>query len=115
MQVPVFNETILNIFSNFVPNKIITYNDKDPIWMNDKIKSKVKSKNQLYKVYINCRNEVDFFNLKNSVAELNELVTTTKTSYYENLEKKLNDPTIKTKSCWTILKSFYDNKKFHLF
>ena len=44
MQVPVFNETILNIFSNFVPNKIITYNDKDPIWMNDKIKSKVKSK-----------------------------------------------------------------------
>ena len=73
MQVPVFNETILNIFSNFVPNKIITYNDKDPIWMNDKIKSKVKSKNQLYKVYINCRNEVDFFNLKNSVAELKTL------------------------------------------
>ena len=40
--------------------------------MNEKIKSKVKSKNQLYKVYIkNGRNEVDFFSLKNSIAELN--------------------------------------------
>ena len=46
------NFLILNIFSNFVPNKIITCNDKDPIWMNDKIKSKVKSINQLFKVYI---------------------------------------------------------------
>ena len=38
------------LFRNFVPNKIITCNDKDLIWMNEKIKSKVKSKNQLYKV-----------------------------------------------------------------
>ena len=43
--------------------------------MNEKIKSKVKSKNQLYKVYIkNSRTEVDFLNVKNSIAELNELV-----------------------------------------
>ena len=45
MQVSIFNETILNIFIYFVPNKIVTCNDKDPIWMNEKIKSKVKSKN----------------------------------------------------------------------
>ena len=33
--------------------------------MNEKTKSKVKSKNELYKVYIkNDRNEVDFLNLK---------------------------------------------------
>ena len=71
----IFNEAILSIFSNFVPNKIITRNDKDPSWMNEKIKSKVKCKNQLYKVYIkNSRSEVDFLNLKDSIAELNELV-----------------------------------------
>ena len=111
MQVSIFNETILNIFINFVPNKIVTCNDKDPIWMNEKIKSKVKSKNQLYKVYIkNDRNKVDFLNLINSIAELNKLVSTNKTSYYENLGKKLNDPTIKTKSYWSILKSFCNNK-----
>ena len=37
IQVSIFNQIILNIFSNFVPNKIITCNDKDPIWMNEKI------------------------------------------------------------------------------
>ena len=63
--------------------------------MNQKIKSKVKLKNKLYKVYIkNCTNEVDFLNLKNSIAELNGIISTTKTSYYENLGKKLNDQTI---------------------
>ena len=67
--------------------------------MNEEIKSKVKFKDQLYKVYMkNDRNEVDFLNLKNSIAELTELVSTIKTSYYENLGKKLNDPTIQTKS-----------------
>ena len=30
-RVSIFNETILNIFNNFVPRKIITFNDKDPI------------------------------------------------------------------------------------
>ena len=45
-QVSIFSETILDIFSNFVLNKIIRCNDKDPIWMIDQIKSKVKFKNQ---------------------------------------------------------------------
>ena len=56
--------------------------------MNEKTKSKVKSRNQIYKVYIkNGRNEVDILNLKNSIAELNKLVSTTKICYCENLGK----------------------------
>ena len=39
---------ILNIFQNYVPNKYITCDDKDPVWMNGKIKSKIKSKNTLH-------------------------------------------------------------------
>ena len=60
--------------------------------MYEKIKFKVKFKNQLYKAHIkSVRNEVDFLNLKNSIAELNHLVSTTKTSYYKNLRKKSNN------------------------
>ena len=40
MQVSVFSETILSISRNFVPNKTTTCNDKDPICMNEEIKSK---------------------------------------------------------------------------
>ena len=33
-QVSILNSIILNIFSNFVPNKILTFDDRDPKWMN---------------------------------------------------------------------------------
>ena len=33
-QVPAFNETILNVFQNYFPNKYIGTDDKDPVWMN---------------------------------------------------------------------------------
>ena len=32
------NETILNIFRNYVLNKYITIDDKDPVWMNETTK-----------------------------------------------------------------------------
>ena len=41
-QVSLFNETIINIFSNFVTNKLVTFGDKDPPSMNDFIKNKIK-------------------------------------------------------------------------
>ena len=46
------NETILNIFRNYVPNKYITIDDKDPVWMNETIKLKIKTRDKLYKQYV---------------------------------------------------------------
>ena len=40
--------------------------------MNEKIKSKIISKNELYKIYIkNGRNEIGFWKLKNSITLFN--------------------------------------------
>ena len=47
-QVELFNKTLLNIFHNFVPDKIILCDDKDPPWMNDEIKNLIKRKNWLF-------------------------------------------------------------------
>ena len=44
-QVEPFNETILNVFRNYIPNKDIAIDDKDPAWMNENIKTKIKEKN----------------------------------------------------------------------
>ena len=38
-QVTSLNDTILNIFKSYVPNKYITIDDKDPVGMNDTIKA----------------------------------------------------------------------------
>ena len=42
-------QVVLNIFRNYAPNKYVTIDDKDPVWMSKTIKSKIKAKNALYK------------------------------------------------------------------
>ena len=48
-QVNLLNNIILNFFANFVPNKVITCDDRDPPWINDNIKNKIRWKNSMYK------------------------------------------------------------------
>ena len=112
-----FNEVLSNIFRNYVPNKYITIYDKDPVWMNTFLNQKLKLITYLlFKQYIqNSRFESDSRLLENVVNELNELISSTKALYYENLAKKLNNLLLQTKSYWSILKTFYNDKKFQLF
>ena len=43
------NRTILKVFQNYLPNKDITIDDEDPVWMNEIIKYKIKTKTLLFK------------------------------------------------------------------
>ena len=58
------------------------------------------------------RFESDFGFLKALINELNELISST--LYYENLVKKLNNPLLQAKTYWSILKTFYNDKKILL-
>ena len=62
----------------------------------------------------NKRFESDFGFLKALITELNELISSTKTLYNENLANKLNNPLLQAKTNWSILKTFYDDKKIPL-
>ena len=93
-QAVTFDETILNVFRNYVPNNYVTIDDKDFVWMNETIKSKS-----------------DFVYLENLVIEINELISSTKASCYKNLAKKLNNPLLQAKTYWSILKAFSHNDK----
>ena len=80
--------------------------------MNENIKSKIKAKNKLYQQHVKKgRQETDFCALEKSIRNLNDLILQTKTSYYENLGKKLNDTRFQSKTCWSILKSFYNGNR----
>ena len=50
-QASISNEMLIDIFLNFTPNKLITFDDRDPPWMNDFVKSKIKWENHLYMIY----------------------------------------------------------------
>ena len=47
-----FNKTIENIFSNFIPHETVTCHDRDPPWINNNIKQLIQVKNNTYRIYI---------------------------------------------------------------
>ena len=51
-QVNIFNKTVINIFSNFIPNKLVTFDDKDPPWKTQKLKEKITWKHKVYRDYL---------------------------------------------------------------
>ena len=81
-------ETILSVFQNYVPNKYITIHDKEPVWINEIIKSKMETKNKLYQQYIqNGRFKTDLVFTESKIADVNDLIFYKKDLYYENLVK----------------------------
>ena len=49
--VDILNECLLNVFHNFLPNKKIKFNYKDPPWMTENVKSKLRERSNLVKRY----------------------------------------------------------------
>ena len=67
----ILNETLLNIFSNFVPNKLIIIDDRDPPWMTEEIKEKIKRKNKIYKEFIKGnKSHDDYIKLERIISEV---------------------------------------------
>ena len=52
--------------------------------------------------------------LETFITELIELNFSTKNLYYENLGKNLNNKLLQAKTYWSVLKSFYTDKKLPL-
>ena len=53
-----FTETLLNIIHNFIPHERIVWENRDPPWMNNKIKQLINEKNLAYKSYCHFNRDV---------------------------------------------------------
>ena len=59
-QVHFFNKTMLNIFHNYIRNKTILCNDRDPPWFNSENRKMLIKKNEIFKHYItNGKSQTD--------------------------------------------------------
>ena len=45
------NNTLLNIFRNYIPNKIVTSRYRDPPWIAKQIQSKLKNRSKITRVF----------------------------------------------------------------
>ena len=55
----------------------------------------------------------DYSTLQNVIAETSELVRKSKDDYHRQLARKLTNPKTSSKTYGSILKTFYNGKKFH--
>ena len=51
-KVSLFNKTIKNILSNYIPHEIITFDDIDPPLFNKNVKSLIDEKNKAWILYV---------------------------------------------------------------
>jgi len=111
-QVEIFNSTLLNIFSNFIPNEKIIIDEFDPPWITQLIRNKLEQIEYFHNYYlINNRNELDLQNISAKINDLNNLINESKKAYYNRLCNKLSSPITSPKCYWSILKSLFSGKK----
>ena len=103
-QVELLNVTLLNIFRNFIPHKIIKSNCRDAPWISNIIKTSLRKKSRLYKKFIkNGCKESDLIELKNHSSYCSDLISSSKKEYFNKLSNKLSNPYIGPKTYWSIL------------
>ena len=115
-QVHFFNKTILNIFHNYISNKNILCNDKNPPWFNNEIRKILTMKNEIFEQYIaNGKSQTDYERLQLISNSLTETVRSSKEKFYCKLSTKLANPSTSSKTYWSILKAFVNGKKIPIF
>ena len=111
-QVDTFNNYLMNTFSNYIPNEMITVFDKDPPWITQSIRNRIDQKNNLYQKYLrNGKNITDLVSVNEACISLNKMIQDSKNAHFNRLSKKLSNPKTTPKAYWSILKSFYSDKK----
>ena len=87
-------------------------NYRDPPWMNNEIKKLINEKNLAYKSYCRFNRDVFLFEkFKFLQNQLNVSIENSKQTYYSKLASKLANPATSSKTYWSILKTFLNNKK----
>ena len=61
-KVHIFNKTIRNIMSNYIPHEAIICDDRGPTWINKDIKQLILDKNHAHRSYIRNDKFLQFFN-----------------------------------------------------
>ena len=110
-QVPLFNETIVIITSNFIPNETMIFVDSDLPWLNKNIKNMINYKNTIYKKLIHQNDthlKLHFHYLQDL---LNTKIEQAKRKHFENISHKLSNKNLNPKKYWSLLKIILNGKK----
>ena len=102
----------MNIFHNFIPDKIISCSYKRPLWITDDIKSRLRERSKMTKKYYKYGQVKSYLDeLQEKTDECTALILDAKEKYVRCMSNKLNDPLTASKTYWSILNRFLNNRK----
>ena len=86
-KVDLLNETLLNSFRNYIPNKKIKCDYRQPLWMTDDIKKSLKERFKLTKSYCkNIQQKSDYDKVLEKSANCTKKITQAKNCYIGKLQ-----------------------------
>ena len=81
----IFTNITYSILSENIPNKIIKYNDKDPPWINNELKTAIKRKHRVFKKFLDRGRRQEDWNLVKEVRnETSKVITRQKKNITRN-------------------------------
>ena len=107
-KVDFLNKTLLNIFRNYIPNKKIKCDYRQPPWMTDNIKERCKLTKFFY---INGQRKIDRDKVLERSEEYTKQILKAKKNYILKMTKTLADSKTSPKTYWTILNRLLYNRK----
>ena len=102
----------MNIFCNYISNKYVTIDDRDPPWMTEKIQNKINLKRSLslclslsvsLSLSLSLSKSNKFIEIQMLSTEISTLILERKEKFYHDLSMKLNDPKTSAKTYWSVV------------
>ena len=117
-KVDFLNKALLNIFRNYIPNKKINSDYRQPPWVTDNIKKSLKERSRLTNVfYKNGQRKFDHDKVLEKSEECTKQILEAKKNYILKMTKKLADSNTFPKTYWTILNRLLkikNSQQYHL-
>ena len=88
-----------DILCNSMPHETVTCDDRDPSWINSKIKGLIQGKNIAKKSYFQNNKDIQLFRRFQRIQNL-LAATVEKSKEQSPISTKLMDPTISPKAYW---------------
>ena len=112
LKVVKLNEVLLNIFSNFIPNKIITVRPQQSPWITQPIKNFIRKKNLAYKNFVKNGQPPDKVEgIQNMISRGSKLIEDARQKYLTNIGRTLSNPNTGRKTYWSLINKILNKAK----
>ena len=111
-QVEPLNEVLLNIYTNFIPNKVKTIRPPEAPWITQNVKNFLRKENHAYGSFVGRGQPNDKLErMQKMISEGGKLIEDAKRNYLLKAGKSLTNPATSRKAYWSLINTVLNKAK----